>query len=62
MNIKIYKSICEINSNDIKTLCATKSINFFDKNINNLDTEINEIKKTFGKIKIETVLKMIVLI
>jgi hypothetical protein len=51
MNIKIYKSICEINSNDIKTFCATKSINFFDKNINNLDTEINEIKKDFWQNK-----------
>tara|TARA_B100001758_G_scaffold30192_1_gene21553 strand:+ start:707 stop:1423 length:717 start_codon:yes stop_codon:yes gene_type:complete len=51
MNIKIYKSICEINSNDIKTFCPTKSINFFDKNINNLDTEINEIKKDFWQNK-----------
>ena len=50
MNINIYKSICEINSN-IVTYSVKDSIFFFDKNINNLDTEINEIKKDFWQNK-----------
>tara|TARA_B110000046_G_C12855984_1_gene339711 strand:+ start:55 stop:771 length:717 start_codon:yes stop_codon:yes gene_type:complete len=51
MNIKIYKSIYEDDKKNVKIFHIGESINFFDKNIKNLDTEINEIKKDFWQNK-----------
>lgn len=56
MNIKVYKSISEINSH-IETLSVSNSLIFFDKNINNLDTEISEIRKDFWQNKDRNCLK-----
>lgn len=51
MNINIYKSICEIDSHKIETYSVFDSIQFFDENINNLDTDLSEIKKDFWQNK-----------
>ena len=47
MNIKIYKTVYEIEKSNVSTLHGNTALNFFDKNMNNLDTEISEIKKDF---------------
>jgi hypothetical protein len=51
MNINIYKSKCEIDFHKIETYSVAESIQFFDANINNLDTYLSEIKKDFWQNK-----------
>lgn len=50
MNITTYKSIHDINCNSIKTDVGS-IIRFFDSNINNLTTELKEVKADFWKNK-----------
>jgi hypothetical protein len=51
MNINIYKSKCEIDFHKIETYSVAESIQFFDANINNLDSYLSEIKKDFWQNK-----------